>query len=121
MTIPVRTLRRLAWPSRALTLAFLLAVGVLFWPARALRSDNFVIYMPAARSVIPLQTIDQVKYLPLISVLNALGKVDALQEKRDTLKIWFGEAVIELRLADKKVRRHRHRLFRSAHGKIPPL
>lgn len=110
MSFLVRTLRRLAWPSRALTLAFLLVVGVLFWPTRALRSDSFVIYMPAARSVIPLETIDQVKYLPLISVLNAVGKVDALQEKRDSLKIWFGEAVIELRLDDKKVLVNKTRL-----------
>lgn len=110
MNSATRLLRRFAWRSRAFTPAFLLVMGVLFWPTRALRSDNFVIYMPAARAMIPLETIDQVKYLPVISVLNGLGKVDALQEKRDALKIWFGEAVIELRLDDRKVQVNQTRL-----------
>ena len=91
-------------------LAGLVGLALLFWPSRALRSDNFVFYLPATRSVIALEVIDQNKYLPLIPVLNVVGKVDALQEKRDSLKVWFGAAQIELRLDDKKVRVNKGRL-----------
>lgn len=87
-----------------------MGLALLFWPARALRSDNFVFYLSTTRSVIALEVIDQNKYLPLIPVLNVVGKVDALQEKRDSLKVWFREAQIELRLDDKKVRVNKARL-----------
>jgi N-acetylmuramoyl-L-alanine amidase len=105
-----RLLRRFAWPNPALTLAGLIGLGVLFWPSQPLRSDNFVFYLPTTRSLIALVVIDQNKYLPLIPVLNMLGKVDALQEKRDSLKVWFGPAQIELRLDDKRVRVNKARL-----------
>jgi N-acetylmuramoyl-L-alanine amidase len=91
-------------------LAGLVGLALLFWPSRTLRSDNFVFYLPATRSVIALEVIDQNKYLPLIPVLNVVGKVDALQDKRDSLKVWFGAAQIELRLDDKKVRVNKARL-----------
>jgi N-acetylmuramoyl-L-alanine amidase len=91
-------------------LACLVGLALLFWPSRTLRSDNFVFYLPATRSVIVLEVIEQNKYLPLIPVLNVVGKVEALQEKRDSLKVWFGTAQIELRLDDKKVRVNKARL-----------
>jgi N-acetylmuramoyl-L-alanine amidase len=105
-----RLFRRFAWPSRVLTLASLIGLALLFWPARALRSDNFVFYLPTTRSVIALEVIEQNKYLPLIPVLNVVGKVEALQEKRDSLKIWFGKTQIELRVDDKKVQVNKARL-----------
>jgi N-acetylmuramoyl-L-alanine amidase len=91
-------------------LAGLVGLALLFWPSQSLRSDNFVIYLPTTRSLIALEVIDQNKYLPLIPVLNLVGKVDALQEKRDSLKVWFGAAQIELRLDDKRVRVNKARL-----------
>lgn len=102
--------RRLARPSRVLSLVFGLGVVLLFWPSRALRSDNFVFYLPTTRSVIALEIIEQSKYLPLIPVLNVVGKVGALQEKRDSLKVWFGDAQIELRSDDRTVRVNKTRL-----------
>jgi len=48
--------------------------------------------------------IDHAKYLPVLAVLNAVGKVGAIQEKRDSLKVWFGDTEIELRLNDKRIR-----------------
>jgi N-acetylmuramoyl-L-alanine amidase len=77
---------------------------ILLWPAQALRSDNFILYLPSTRTVIPLDEINQVKYLPLVPVLNAVGKVEAVQEKRNTFKVWFGEVQIELRLGERRVR-----------------
>jgi N-acetylmuramoyl-L-alanine amidase len=85
-----------------------LAIGTglltLLWPAQALRSANFVIYLPSGQSVIPLDMVNQVKYLPLVPILNAVGKVEAVQEKRDTFKVWFGDVQIELRLGERRVR-----------------
>lgn len=91
-------------------LTLLVAGAMLLWPSRALRSDNFLIYQPASRTVIPVQTLDQAKYLPILPVLNAVGKVGAIQEKRDTLKVWFDGAELELRLDDKRVRLGKTRL-----------
>lgn len=91
-------------------MASLLGLALLLWPARALRSDNFIFYLPTTRSLIALEIIDGNKYLPLVSVLNTVGKVDALQEKRDSLKVWFGDAQIEVRADEKKVRVNKSRL-----------
>lgn len=91
---------------RRAVLAFVFALGILlfFWPARTLRSDNFVFYLPNAHKVVPVQSIGHTSYLPLLEVLNAVGRVDGLQEKRDTLKVWFGNVEMELRAGQKKVR-----------------
>jgi len=90
--------------SRLLILTGALAMVLFFWPARSLRSSNFVLYLPGTHQVIPLQEIDHARYLPLIQVLNAVGKVSALHEKRDSLKIWFGKDVLEVHPDEKKVR-----------------
>lgn len=87
-----------------LPLTFALALLVLLWPARALRSDNFIFYFPNAHNVVPLEVIETVKYLPLIRVLNLVGKVGGLQEKKNSLKVWFGDRQLELQLNEKRVR-----------------
>lgn len=95
---------RILRPRSLLTFIFALGVALLFWPARVLRSDNFVFYFPHARHVLPLEVIEHANYLPLLQVLNLVGKVSGWQEKRDTLKAWFGNTQLELHLNDKKVR-----------------
>ena len=97
-------------PGVGVTLAIAAGLVILLWPALPLRSDNFVFYLPSTRSVIPLETIEQAQYLPFIPVLNVVGKVGAIQEKRDSLKVWFGDIPIELRINDKSVRVGRARL-----------
>ncbi len=87
-----------------LALVFTVGLVLFFWPPRALRSENFVFYFPSARHVIPLELIGGENYLPLMPVLNLVGKVGALQEKRNTLTVWFGRAEIELRQGEKTVR-----------------
>jgi N-acetylmuramoyl-L-alanine amidase len=69
-----------------------------------LRSDNFVFYLPNSRHVIPLEVIEHARYLPLVQVLNLVGKLNGLQEKRNTLKVGFGSTQIELRADDPKIR-----------------
>ncbi len=77
---------------------------LLLIPTRALRSDNFVFYLPNAHHIIPLEVIEHVKYLSLLQTLNVVGKVSGLEEKKNTLKVWFGNAPLELRADDKRVR-----------------
>ncbi len=97
-------------PGVGISVTVLVGLVILFWPARLLRSDNFVFYLPSTRSVIPIEVIDQASYLPFLPVLNVVGKVGAIQEKRGSLTVWFGEIPIELRLDDKTVRVGKARL-----------
>ena len=90
------------WPFPILALA--LALALLIWPARSSRSENFVFYLPATHQVVPIEMIEGAKYLPLIQVLNMVGKVSGLQEKKNSLKVWFGKAQVELRPNEKRVR-----------------
>ncbi|MGA2072516.1 MAG: hypothetical protein ABSH52_03340, partial [Terriglobia bacterium] len=70
-----------SWRRLMLSLTVLLCgLGLLFWPARTLRSDNFVFYFPTARHVIPLEVIDNTQYLPLLQVLNQVGALNGLTE-----------------------------------------
>lgn len=85
-------------------LGLVVAITALLWSPRVLRSDNFIIYQPDAHVAVPLQLIDQVAYVPLLPTLNAVGKVGAIHEKRDSLKVWFGDTEIEMRLNDKRLR-----------------
>ncbi len=87
-----------------ITSIFLAGLVALIWPVRELRSDNFIFYFPASHHLLPFETIDNTKYLPLLQILNLVGKVGGLQEKKNSLKVWFGSAQIELRPADTKVR-----------------
>jgi N-acetylmuramoyl-L-alanine amidase len=89
---------------RIVALTFIPGVGLLLWPSRPVRSDNFVFYFPNARHVLPFELIEQKKYLPLLQVLNVIGKVTGLQEKKPVLRVWFGETQLEFRLDNKKVR-----------------
>lgn len=91
-------------------LAMVASLGLMLWWPRSGRSENFVIYQPASRALLPLQVIDQTSYVPLLPALNAVGKVGAIQEKRNSLKVWFGETEIELRADDNRVRLGKDRI-----------
>ena len=97
---PLRLLRT----TRLLIPAAVLGLALCFWPTRALRSDNFIFYLPNGRQVLVLEVIQNAKYLPLLQILNLLGKVSGLQEKRNSLKVWFGKVQLELRREERKVR-----------------
>jgi N-acetylmuramoyl-L-alanine amidase len=96
--------RRLAQSRVFVAMIFLLALAAFFWPVRELRSDNFIFYFPSSRRLVPFETMENTKYLPLLQILNAVGKVGGLQEKKNSLKVWFGFAQLELRSDDNKVR-----------------
>ncbi len=87
-----------------LALTALLGLILILWPARVVRSDNFVLYMPNAHHVLPITAIHTKKYLPLLQVLNLVGKVNGLAEKKNSLKVWFGSNELEFHQKDPKVR-----------------
>lgn len=92
---------------RTRTLLILIPIIILviiFWQARPLRSDNFVFYLPNASHVVPVQAIGHANYVPLLQVLNIVGKVQGLTAARDSLKVWVEDNQIEVRQDDKKVR-----------------
>jgi N-acetylmuramoyl-L-alanine amidase len=93
-----------SWRKVLLSMTLLCGLALLLWPARTLRSDNFVFYFPNSRHVVPLEVIENTKYLPLLQVLNLVGKLNGLQEKRNTLKVEFGKSHLELRADDRKIR-----------------
>lgn len=101
--LPASLPRRISRPRRFLPAIFVLALAAFFWPAGVLRSDNFIFYFPSAHHSLPLETVGSVKYLPLLQVLNLVGKVGGIQEKKNTLKVWFGSIQVELRANDTKV------------------
>ncbi|HMD87225.1 MAG TPA: N-acetylmuramoyl-L-alanine amidase [Terriglobia bacterium] len=81
----------------------LIGLAAFFWPARQLRSDNFVFYFPSGHRMLPLESVGGAKYLPLLQILNLVGKVGGIQEKKNSLKVWFGSTQIELRANNTKV------------------
>ena len=81
-----------------------LGLAAFFWPARELRSDNFVFYLPSGHHMLPVESVGNARYLPLLQVLNMVGKVDGIQEKKNSLIVWFNSTQIELRQDDTKIR-----------------
>ncbi len=86
-----------------LTFVAVASLALLFWPARPLRSDNFVFYLPNGPRLVPLQTIDHTNYMPLLPLLNALGRVQGLTAARDSIKVFFEDSQLEFHVDDKKV------------------
>lgn len=80
-----------------------LAVAMFLWPARELRSDNFIFYFPSGRRMLPLEATATSKFLPLLQVLNLVGKVEGIQEKQTSLRVWFGSTQLEMSAGDNKV------------------
>src|SRR5712692_7172993 len=100
----MRALTRLLRYTGSRVLLPLLAIGsaLLLWPARPLRSDNFIFYFPNSHQVLPIETINNTEYLPLLKVLNLTVKVTGLKEKGKTIKVWLGNTRLELHLDDKR-------------------
>ncbi len=75
-----------------------LAIGViLLLTPRLGRSDNFVFYFPKSHSVLTTRTYANIRYLPLLPLLNLFGRIDSLKSKRKSLDMWFNNTHIRLR------------------------
>ena len=103
-----------SWRKILLFLALLCGVGLLLWPARTLRSDNFVFYFPNSRHAVPMEVIGNTKYLPFLQILNMVGRLNGLQEKRNTLKVGFADSHIELHADDPRIRLDKKTMILSA-------
>ncbi|HME00647.1 MAG TPA: N-acetylmuramoyl-L-alanine amidase [Terriglobia bacterium] len=90
--------------SRLASAAVVLALILLVWRPRALRSDNFIFYSPQGHEVVPIQIVDHEQYLPLIQVLNAVGSVSGWQEKRKSLVVYFGSVHVEVHVDNATVK-----------------
>lgn len=108
-TLPTFRLNRSAGSRRRFLVAAA-ALGLLLWlwPARPARSDNFVFYLPGTRQLVPVQTIDNIRYLPLLRVLNLVGAVSDVQPKRHSVKVLIGSNELELHEGDRKLKLDRH-------------
>ena len=98
--LPASLPRRFPRPRLFFPAILVLGLAAFFWPARELRSDNFIFYFPSGHQTLPLETVGSAKYLPLLQILNMVGKVGGIQEKKNSLKVWFGTTQIELRPND---------------------
>ena len=96
-------LRKHSRSALTLILGGLLGAGTLLWWTRPLRSDNFVFYLPASHDVLPLRTFGETSYLPLVGILNLVGRVDALRESSNKLSLWYGDNKLEVRDNNRKI------------------
>lgn len=94
--LPASLPRRFLRPRSFVPAILGLGMAALFWPVRQLRSENFVFYFPSGVRLLALESVGNAKYLPLLQVLNMVGKVGGIQEKKNSLKVWFGSNQIEL-------------------------
>jgi N-acetylmuramoyl-L-alanine amidase len=72
-------------------------------PSPQLASDNFIFYLPSSHHMIPFESSGGAKYLPVLQVLNMLGKVEGIQEKKNSIKIFFNSTPLELRTDATKI------------------
>ena len=79
--LPASLPRRHSRPRLFFPAILVLGLAVWFWPARELRSDNFIFYFPSKHHMLPLESVGGAKFLPLLQVLNMVGKVGGIQEK----------------------------------------
>jgi N-acetylmuramoyl-L-alanine amidase len=98
-----RSFRRYAPRSRYVVLAAVAGLFFLIWPARALRSDNFIFYLPGTHQVVPLRELGRAQYLSLLRVLNTVGMVSGLQESSNSLTVYYGSTTLKFRTGKKKV------------------
>ncbi len=115
-TLSGHSMRRYSKP--IFSLAFAAIVIFLVWPVRALRSDNFVFYLPGSHQVVPITAVGGVRYLPLLPVLNIAGNVTAMQQKRNNIKIWVSGQQLELHVKEKRVRINKQQFKMSAPVRI---
>ena len=96
------------WRRRGLLLAAAaVALALWLWPARQGRSDNFVFYLPSGRQLVPVETLDHARYVPLLKVLSLVGTVTDLEEKRRSLRVWVGSNRLDLHDGDRKLKLNR--------------
>ncbi len=81
----------------------MIGFATLAAPSPELASDNFVFYFPSSHQLLPYQSSGAAKYLAVMQVLNLVGKVEGIQEKKNSIKIFVNSTQIELKANDTKI------------------
>jgi len=92
----------------AIAAALVLGAILWLWPVRRARGENFVVYLPNAHQLVPIQIVDNTRYLPLVKVLNLVGTVSVLEEKRGMLKVAVNDDRLELHDGNNKIKVNKH-------------
>jgi len=95
--------RRILPPWWFFPLVLIIGLPALLWPPRELRSDNFLVYLPSRHVALPLETVGGARFLPLLPILNMVGKVGGIQEKKSSLKVFFGTTQLAFRENDASI------------------
>ncbi|MGH9453834.1 MAG: stalk domain-containing protein, partial [Terriglobia bacterium] len=95
--------RRLSYRSGLIGVVGLAIVFVL-WPVRRAESSNFVFYLPNGHQIFSTVQIGNESYLPLGPLLNLVGTVTGMQQKRNSLKVWIGGSQLQFHTGDRKMK-----------------
>ena len=101
--VPVSLPRRFLRPRFFVSALLVIGGALLLTPSPELAVDNFVFYFPSSHQMLPFQSSGSGKYLPVMQVLNLVGKVEGIQEKKNSIKIFFDSTQIELKANETKV------------------
>jgi len=95
-----------------------LAIVFVLWPARQAESSNFVFYLPNGHQIFSTIEIRNQSYLPLGPLLNLVGTVTAMQQKRNSLKVWIGGSQLQFHRGDRKMKLDKSTIKLSAPFRI---
>ncbi|MGH9433432.1 MAG: N-acetylmuramoyl-L-alanine amidase [Terriglobia bacterium] len=117
-----------AWPFKSfqpwfsfrssLIAAIGLAIAFVLWPARQTESSNFVFYLPNGHQIFSTVQIGTESYLPLGPLLNLVGTVTGMQQKRNSLKVWIGGSQLQFHAGDRKLKLDKSTIKLSAPFRI---
>ena len=77
--VPASFPRRLFRPRLMIPAILVIGLATFLRPPIQLAADNFAFYLPSGHHMIPFASSGGAKYLPVIQVLNMLGKVEGIQ------------------------------------------
>jgi len=95
--VPASFPRRLFRPRLMIPAILVIGLATFLRPSTQLAADNFIFYLPSSHHMIPFESSGGAKYLAVLQVLNMMGKVEGIQEKKNSIKIFFNSTPIELR------------------------
>jgi N-acetylmuramoyl-L-alanine amidase len=101
--VPASFPRRFLRPRLMIPAILVIGLATFLRPSTQLAADNFIFYLPSSHHMIPFASSGGAKYLPVLQVLNILGKVEGIQEKKNSVRIFFNSTPIELRAGAAKI------------------
>jgi N-acetylmuramoyl-L-alanine amidase len=96
--------QRHPWLRSGTLLLLMLGLALFLWTSRRAESREIVFYFPGSHSILPVSVIHHGEYLPLLRLINLVTRIDRLEGQKTSLRIWFGNNLIEVRQGDRTVR-----------------